>query len=164
MDFLLGRVPCEGNAPVEALRGDAMAGPAFKFLKPWAAVEKPRPWKHTKIQPKPTSSTYCNHQTTEKNDHYILIQHNIPAPSKGCLLVVFEYLKAFKKHPVEGAGKNRISLPLQEPRATLLAGLDLPQAEAYVEKMTSQLIPKKGPKLPNITRSSQNQQAPLKPL
>ena len=28
----------------------------------------------------------------------------IPAPSKGCLLVVFKYLKASKRHPLEGAG------------------------------------------------------------
>ena len=27
-----------------------------------------------------------------------------PAPSKGCLLVVFKYSKASKKHPLEGLG------------------------------------------------------------
>ena len=29
-----------------------------------------------------------------------------PAPSMGCLLVVFKYLKASKKHPFGGLGRN----------------------------------------------------------
>ena len=34
----------------------------------------------------------------------ILSVCNLPAPSKGCFLVGFKYLKAFKKHPFEGLG------------------------------------------------------------
>ena len=34
----------------------------------------------------------------------------LPAPSKRCLLVVFKYLKACKRHPLEGAGASYYGL------------------------------------------------------